>query len=110
MGLFFLAELYKQKLANFKVEGIISRVIDQLQSEEKWLRQPSHQLLLHLVLEKSYRNISEDLAEEYNLKILSQKAYYSVSRETIKTGLNPWDVSIRHRTSAIALITCSCLS
>jgi len=108
--LWFLGELFKQNLFNFKVEKIIKRLVEPLNENKNLPKMHSNRLLLALAVTKlsncgiDRQQIKEILDTSINLNIISNKLLTSIDRNTITNELTPNSVFIANGTMGIAWI------
>ncbi|MGM0407453.1 MAG: lanthionine synthetase LanC family protein [Bacteroidota bacterium] len=130
--LWFLAELYKQNIFNFKVKKIIQRFTEPLSNESNMPKLQSHRLLLALALTKLQQTATEKLQTKNhkprtrnheqqttnNIKFSNQvelsnfpniqkrisNLLYGINRNTINSELPPHNTTLRYGTPGIAWI------
>lgn len=105
--LWFLAELYKQNIFNFKVEKIIQHLTEPLANETTLPKLQSNRLLLTLALIKLQQTLEPSNSQTLELlifKTITNNLLTNINRETIKTELPPNNTTIKLGTSGIAWI------
>ena len=129
--LWFLSELYKQNIFNFKVEKIIQRLTEPLSNESNLPKLQSNRLLLALALTKPQKNNSgqpttnnepqttvepsnlqtsvkssnsRTVFELSNLQTIITNLLTEINRNTIQSELSPNNATLRYGTSGIAWI------
>jgi len=108
--IWFLTELYKLNIFNFKVEKIIKRLIEPLYDDKSLPRLHSNRLLLALAVTKlsncgiDKQQTKETIDTGINLDIISNKLLTNIDRNTITNELTPNSVFIANGTMGIAWI------
>jgi len=108
--LWFLGEIFKQNLFNFKVEKIIERLIEPLNDDKSLPKLHNNRLLLALAVIKlsncriDRQQTKETIDTSINLNIVSNKLLTSIYRNTITNKLTPNSVFIANGTLGIVCI------